>query len=336
MRARSMRAVAAVEVGGAFVPIEIEVPEPGPGQVRVKVRACGVCAGEYFARNGLLGTQLPRVPGHEIAGEVDLVGPGVMIWKAGDRVGVGWHGGSCFTCDYCRSGDFTNCINRKITGVSYDGGYAEYMVAPQDALARIPDSMSMEEAGPMMCAGITSFNALRHSGARPGDTVAIHGIGGLGHLAIQFADKMGFRTVAINRGRTKERLARELGADAYVDSEDGSAGQAVSRIGGAAVIFSTVGSSTAQADLSQGLKPNGRLVIVAMDHQSLQISPGLLISGRRGVVGWASGTAKDSEEAMAFAALKKIKAIVEPHPLRDAEEAFQNMRNARFRLVLTP
>ena len=209
---------------------------------------------------------------------------------------MGWHGGSCFSCDYCRSGDFPNCVNRKITGVSYNGGYAEYTIAPQDALAQIPGSMAMEEAGPMMCAGITSFNALRHSGARPGDTVAIHGIGGLGHLAVQFADKMGFRTIAVNRGRAKEQLAHELGADHYVDSEDGSAGEAISRIGGATVIFSTVGSSAAQADLSQGLRPNGRLVIVAMDHQPLPISPGLLISGRRGIVGWASGTARTAKK----------------------------------------
>jgi propanol-preferring alcohol dehydrogenase len=196
--------------------------------------------------------------------------------------------------------------------------------------------MSLEEAGPMMCAGITSFNALRHSGARPGETVVIHGIGGLGHLAIQFADKMGFRTVAVNRGRAKEKLARELGADEYINSEELSAGQAVARIGGAAVVFSTVGSSTAQADLAQGLRPNGRLVIVAVDNQPLEISPGFLVSGRRGVCGWASGTAKDSEDAMAFAALKKVKAIVEPRPLEKAEEAFQNMRNARFRTVLIP
>ncbi len=336
MGTRSMKAVIAAEAGGAFVSTEIDVPEPSLGQVRVKVHACGVCAGEYFARNGLLGAQLPRVPGHEVAGEIDSVGPGVTVWKPGDRVGVGWHGGSCFSCDYCRSGDFPNCVNRKITGVSYNGGYAEYMIAPQDALARIPGSMSMEEASPMMCAGITSFNALRHSGARPGDTVAIHGIGGLGHLAIQFADKMGFRTIAVNRGRAKEQLAHQLGADDYVDSEEGSAGEAISRMGGATVIFSTVGSSAAQSDISQGLRPNGRMAIVAMDHQPLQISPGLLISGRRGIVGWASGTAKDSEEAMAFAALKNVKVMVEPCPLKDAEAAFQNMKNARFRTVLTP
>lgn len=336
MSTQTMKAVLAVKAGAAFVSTEIKVPEPESGHVRVKVHVCGVCAGEAFARNALLGVKLPRVPGHEIAGTVDAVGLGVSAWKPGDRVGVGWHGGSCFACKFCRDGDFTNCLNRKIVGLSYDGGYAEYMVAPQDALARIPDIMPFEEAGPMMCAGITSFNALRHSGARPGDTVVIHGVGGLGHLAIQFADKMGFRTIAVNRGRAKEKQARELGADEYVDSEVESAGQAVARMGGAKVIFSTVGASAAQADLSQGLAPNGRLVIVATDHQPLGISPGVLIPGRRGVVGWASGTAKDSEDAMAFAALKKIRVIVQPLSLQRAEEAFQNMSKARFRTVLTP
>jgi len=199
----------------------------------------------------MLGVQFPRVPGHEVAGKVDAVGAGVTVWKAGDRVGVGWHGGSCMMCEHCRSGDFTNCVSRKIVGVSYDGGYAQYMVAPQDALARIPDALSFEEAGPMMCAGITTFNALRNSGARPGDTVAIHGVGGLGHLAIQFADKMGLRTIAVNRGTAKEALSRRLGADEYVDSAEGGAGEALARMGGAHVIFSSVGSSAAQVDLAR-------------------------------------------------------------------------------------
>jgi propanol-preferring alcohol dehydrogenase len=336
MNTRVMKAVLAATSGSVFVPSEIKVPEPGMGQVRIKVHACGVCAGEYFARNGLMGTNLPRVPGHEISGTIDAVGAGVTAWSPGDRVGVGWHGGSCFTCEYCRQGDFVNCVNRKITGISYDGGYAEYMVAPQDALARVPDSMSLEEAGPMMCAGITTFNALRHSGAKPGETVAIHGIGGLGHLAIQFADKMGFRTIAINRGRAKEKLARKLGVDGYIDSEAGSVGEAVRRVGGASVIFSTVASSVAHADMTQGLRPNGRLIFVAVDHRPLEVSPGLLVSGRRSVAGWASGTAKDSEEAMAFAALKKVKVSVELQPLDRAEEAFQNMKDARFRTVLVP
>ena len=244
------------------------------------------CGGENVVRLGLHGVQLPRVPGHEIAGLIDAVGPGVTVWKRGERVGVGWHGGSCLVCDYCREGDFVNCVKRKIVGVSYDGGYAEYMLAPQDALARIPEALKFEEAGPLMCAGLTTFNSLRHSGARPGDTVAILGVGGLGHLAVQFAAKMGFRTVAINLGRDKAALVRKLGADEYIDSNEGSAGEALTRMGGATVAISTVGSSSAQVDLIQGLKPNGRLVVIGSDHQPLRFSADLLVSARRLVAGW--------------------------------------------------
>jgi D-arabinose 1-dehydrogenase-like Zn-dependent alcohol dehydrogenase len=329
-----MRAVQAVKAGGAFVVTRIPLPKPSAGQVRVKVHACGVCAGENIVRLGLFGVQLPRVPGHEIAGVVDVVGPGVNAWKQGDRVGVGWHGGSCFVCDPCRLGDFVNCVQRKIVAVSYDGGYAEYMVAPQDALARIPDAFSFEEAAPLMCAGVTTFNSLRHSGARPGDTVAIQGIGGLGHLGIQFADKMGFRTIAINRGHEREAVARRLGADEYIDGTAGSAGEALSRLGGATVVISTVGNSPAQVDLIQGLRPNGRLVLIANDHQPLQISAEPLLFGRRVIAGWYSGHAKDSEEAMAFAQLKRIRPMVESHPLEEAETTFQKMGEAQFRAVL--
>jgi D-arabinose 1-dehydrogenase-like Zn-dependent alcohol dehydrogenase len=335
MSESSMRAVQVVKAGGAFVLTSLPVPDPGPGQVRIKVHACGVCGGDNVVRLGLQGVQLPRVPGHEIAGVIDAVGSGVTVWKKHERVGVGWHGGSCLVCDYCRQGDFVNCVERKIAGLSYDGGYAEYTVAPQDALARIPDALKFEEAGPLMCAGTTTFNALRHSGARPGDTVAIHGVGGLGHLAVQFAAKMGFRTVAINRGRDREALVRKLGADEYIDSSEGSAGEALARLGGATVAISTVGSSPAQVDLIQGLKPNGRLVVIASDHQPLQFSAGLLVSGRRLVAGWYNGHAKDSEEAMAFAILKSVRPMVEPHPLEEAETTFQNMSKIQFRAVLT-
>lgn len=329
-----MRAVQAVEPGGAFVATKIPVPEPGPGQVRVKVHACGVCAGERIARFGLLGVRYPRVPGHEIAGTIDATGPGTGPWKQGDRVGIGWHGGSCFVCDFCRQGNFNACVERKIVGASYDGGYAEYMVAPRDALARIPDGLSFEEAAPLMCAGITTFNSLRNTGARPGDTVAIHGIGGLGHVGLQFADKMGFRVVAISRGRSKEALARKLGANEWIDSEAGSAGEQLARMGGAAVILSTVPSSPAQTDLIQGLKPNGRLVIAAAGREPLQHMSDALVFHRRSVAGWSSGHAKDSEETMAFAALKGIRPMVETHPLEEAENAYQNMSKARFRAVL--
>ncbi|MFB7668641.1 alcohol dehydrogenase catalytic domain-containing protein [Kitasatospora sp. NPDC056138] len=336
MNAATMRAVQAVRAGASFAVTRLPVPEPGPGAVRIKVHACGVCGGENLARLGLLGVKLPRVPGHEIAGTVDAAGPGVTVWKPGDRVGVGWHGGSCFVCDSCRAGDFVNCADRRIVGLHYDGGYAEYVVAPQDALARIPAALSFEEAGPLMCAGVTTFSALRHCGARPGDTVAVQGIGGLGHLAVQFADRMGFRTVAVNRGRDKEPIARQLGADEYIDStEDKSPGEVLGRLGGAAAVISTVGSSPAQADLVQGLSPNGRLVVIATDHEPLALGPELLVLGRRVVAGWYSGHAKDSEETMAFAALKGIRPMVETRPLEDAEAAFRDMGSARFRTVLT-
>lgn len=332
----TMHAMQVVKAGAEFVSAEIPIPEPAAGQVRVKVHACGVCGGENLARLGLLGVALPRVPGHEIAGEVDAVGSGVTAWQIGDRVGIGWHGGSCMTCDYCRQGEFALCVDRKIVGLSYDGGYAEYTIAPQDALARIPAALSFEDAAPLMCAGITTFNALRHSEAGPGDTVAVHGVGGLGHLAIQFANKMGFRTIAINRGRTKEAIARELGADDYIDSNEGSVGEALTRLGGAKVALSTVGSSPAQADLLAGLRPGGRLVVIAADHQSLDLNPELLVFGRRTVSGWYSGHAKDSEDTLEFAALKNIRPLVETYSLKDAEAAFQNMSNARYRSVLLP
>lgn len=335
MTTSTMRAVQARTAGGEFTITELPVPEPAYGQVRVAVHACGVCGGDAIARFGLLGVQLPRVPGHEVAGVVDAIGDGVTGWAPGDRVGVGWHGGSCFTCPSCRRGDFVNCVSRTIVGVHYDGGYADYLVAPQDALAKVPDELTFAEAGPLMCAGITTFNALRHSPAQPGDTVAIHGVGGLGHLAVQFADKMGFRTVAINRGKAKEKLALDLGADEYIDSEDGSAGEALARLGGASTILGTVGSSPAQADLVQGLAPNGKFVIVANDHQPLEVATDLLVFGRREVAGWYSGHAADSEDAMNFAVLKGIRPLVQTFPLAEAEQAFQSMNKVTMRAVLT-
>ncbi len=336
MSVSHMRAVQAVKAGDPFRLTSLPVPEPQRGQVRVKVHACGMCAGDAIARNGLMGVVLPRIPGHEIAGTIDAVGAGVRAWKAGDRVGIGWQGGYCSECEFCRRGDFVNCVKARVVGLSYDGGYAEYLVAPQAALARVPVALSFEEAAPLMCAGLTTFNALRNSGAHPGETVAIHGIGGLGHLAVQFAAKMGFRTVAINRDREKEALARHLGADEYIDSEEGSAGEALKKLGGAAVVLSTAGSSTAQVDLIQGLRPNGRLMIVASDHHTpLHFSADVLMMGRKTVTGWYNGHAKDSEDTMAFAVLKGVRPMVETHPLEEAEFAFQAMKQARYRLVLT-
>jgi D-arabinose 1-dehydrogenase-like Zn-dependent alcohol dehydrogenase len=336
MSTQTMLAVQALKAGGPFACTEIAVPEPARGQVRVRVHACGVCGGDAIARNGLLGVTLPRIPGHEIGGVIDAVGEGVVVWKVGQRVGVGWQGGYCTTCDFCRAGDFVNCANAQVVGLSYDGGYAEYLVVQQLALARIPDELSFEEAAPLMCAGITTFNALRHCGARPGETVAIHGIGGLGHLAVQFAAKMGFRTVAINRNRDKEALSRRLGADDYVDSVAHNAGESLSKMGGAAAIISTAGVAVQQTELIQGLRPNGRLVLIAADHgTALQVSGESLQFGRRGIAGWYSGNAKDSEETMAFAVLKGVRPIVETHPFVEAESAFLNMNKARYRSVLT-
>ncbi|MFI6577426.1 alcohol dehydrogenase catalytic domain-containing protein [Nocardiopsis sp. NPDC050513] len=330
-----MRAVQATTPNGAFTVTDVPTPVPGPGQVRVRVHACGVCGGDTIARAGLLGVRLPRIPGHEIAGVVDAVGDGVSAWNPGDRVGVGWHGGHCFTCDACRAGDFVNCVDRRIVGVHSDGGYAEYTVVPQHVLARVPDALTLEQAAPLMCAGITTFNALRHGGARPGDTVAIQGIGGLGHLGIQYAHRMGFRTVAVNRGTAKERIARELGAHEYVDSTRGSVGEALARLGGAVFVLSTVGDSRAQGDLVQGLAPNGRLVVVASEHTPIPVGPDPLVFGRRSVGGWYSGHAKDSEDAMDFAALTGVRPIVQTYPLEAAETVYQSMGKARFRSVLT-
>ncbi|HET6739684.1 MAG TPA: alcohol dehydrogenase catalytic domain-containing protein, partial [Kribbella sp.] len=284
-------------------------------------------------RNALFGTTLPRIPGHEIAGVVDAVGAGVTVWETGQRVGVGWSGGVDFTCEFCRRGDFTNCVSRTIVGTSYDGGYAEYLVVPQDAVARIPDALSFEDAAPLMCGGITAFNALRHAHAGPGDTVAVQGVGGVGHLAIQFADKMGFRTVAINRGRGKEKLARQLGADEYIDSTEGDAGEALRALGGAAAILATVSRADLQSDLVKGLRPNGQLIVLE-GGDPIEVTGHVLSDGRLSVSGWYSGVAQDSEETLNFAVLKNIRPIIETYPLEQAEEAWQHQPKANLRIVL--
>jgi D-arabinose 1-dehydrogenase-like Zn-dependent alcohol dehydrogenase len=328
-----MRAAQAQVAGGPFVMVDLPVPDPRPNQIRIKVHACGICGGDIIPRNGLFGTKLPRVPGHEIAGVVDVVGENVTMWKPGDKVGVGWSGGVDFTCEFCRSGDFTNCVSRTIVGSSYDGGYAEYMVAPEDAVARIPAELDFPEAGPLMCGGITAFNALRHSGAGPGDLVAIQGVGGVGHLAVQYANRMGFRTVAINRGRAKEELARRLGADEYIDSTEGSAGEAVKKMGGAKVILGTVDHADLQADLIAGLRPNGK-VIVLEGAQPIQVTGHVLATDRLNLSGWYSGVAKDSEETLNFSVLRNVRPIIETYPLEQAEEAYQHAPKGNIRTVL--
>jgi D-arabinose 1-dehydrogenase-like Zn-dependent alcohol dehydrogenase len=333
-----MKAVQATKANGPFQVVELDVRDPGPGEVRVKVEACGVCHSDAVTRGGQYpGLTLPRVPGHEIAGRVDAIGERVTAWKVGDRVGVGWHGGHCFQCKPCRKGDFINCTTAKITGVSFDGGYAEYAVVPSEAVARIPDGLDAADAGPLLCAGITTYNSLRNSGARAGDTVAVQGIGGLGHLAIQFAARMGFHTVAVSRGADKEKLARELGAHDYLDTEKGDAADQLQKLGGADIVLATAPNSPAIASTLNGLRPRGKLLIVAAAFEPLQISGLSLLSGKS-VAGWPSGTAIDSEETMAFSQLTNVRPRIEKFPLAQAEEAFNRVmaNRVRFRAVLVP
>jgi len=329
----TMRAWQAQTAGAPFVFTEIPVPEPKPNQVRIRVHACGVCGGDAIARLGLMGTQLPRVPGHEIAGEVDAVGEAVTMWNVGDRVGVGWSGGVDFTCEYCRRGDFTNCVNRTIVGSSYDGGYADYMVAPQDAVARLPQELDFAEAAPLMCAGVTAFNGLRHSKAGPGDLVAINGVGGVGHLAVLYAAKMGFRTVAMNRGSAKAEMAAQLGAHEYIDTTATDVAKRLQAMGGATVIYDTTARANLQADIFHGLRPNGELIVVE-GSDPIGVSGHELSTWRQEIKGWYSGVARDSEDALNFAVLQNIRAVIEKHPLEDAEDAFENMNKARMRSVL--
>ena len=315
-----------------------QIPAPGVGMVRVRVGACGICHSDMFTvHNAWPGISYPRVPGHEIAGTIDAVGDGVTEWKAGDRVGVGWHGGHDGTCDRCRCGDFLTCRNLQVPGMAYDGGYAEYTIAPANALARIPDGLSDAEAAPLMCAGVTTFNALRNSGARAGDLVAILGIGGLGHLGVQFASKMGFRTVAIARGAEKAAFAKELGAHIYLDSRAVDVGAELQKLGGARVILSTVTASDALQAALGGLGFDGELLVVGAAMDPLPVVPATLIGGRHSIKGWPSGTATDSEDTMNFAVMTGVRAQIETMPLDRAPEAYERMMSgkARFRMVLT-
>jgi D-arabinose 1-dehydrogenase-like Zn-dependent alcohol dehydrogenase len=332
-----MRAVQ-VAKAGAFEVVERPVPEPHAGQIRIKVEACGVCHSDAMVLGGAYpGLTLPRVPGHEVAGRIDAVGAEVTAWKVGDRVGVGWHGGHCFQCSACRKGWFINCERAQVTGISFDGGYAEYLVVPQAAAARIPEQLKAADAGPLLCAGITTFNSLRHSGARPGDTVAVQGIGGLGHLAIQFAARMGFRTVALSSGADKEALARELGAHEYVDTKKQSAAEGLAKLGGADVVLATAPHSDAIAATVAGLKPRGKLLIVAAAFEPLQVPPVALLTGKT-IAGWPSGSAMDSEETMAFAARTNVRPRIEVFKLEQAAQALAKVleNKVRFRAVLTP
>jgi D-arabinose 1-dehydrogenase-like Zn-dependent alcohol dehydrogenase len=336
----SIRVVQVPSADADFELVERDTPEPGRGQVRVKVQACGVCHSDVFTKTGgYPGVEFPRVPGHEVAGVVDALGEGTEDWgySVGDRVGVGWFGGHCHHCEPCRRGDFISCENGQISGITYDGGYADAMIAPVEALARIPDDLAAEDAAPLLCAGITTYNALRHSGAHAGDVVAVLGVGGLGHLGVQFARNLGFHTVAIARGTEKEQLARELGAHEYIDSTAQDVGAELQKLGGARVVLATVTNAEAMAATVAGLKPRGKLVIVGASMEPMEIPPAALIGGSLSIAGHASGTSKDSEDTLDFSALAGVKPMIETMPLEQAAEAYEKMLagDARFRMVLT-
>jgi D-arabinose 1-dehydrogenase-like Zn-dependent alcohol dehydrogenase len=333
-----MKVAQVAKPGADFDIVEREIPQPGAGQVRIRVQACGICHSDSLTKEGHWpGITYPRVPGHEIAGVIDELGAGVGGWKKDQRVGVGWHGGQCGACLACRRGDFGNCFKLKIPGISYDGGYQEYMVAPVEALAAIPESLVAADAAPLLCAGITTFNSLRHSGALPGDLVAVQGIGGLGHLGIQFASKFGYKVAAIGRGPENATLAKKLGANVYIDSKATKAAEELQKLGGARVILATAPSSKAMSELVDGLGKNGTLLVVGAAPEPIEVSPFQLIVGMKRIQGWASGIPTDSEDTLRFAELTGVRPMIEKFPLQKANEAYQRMMSgkAEFRVVLT-
>ena len=333
-----MKAVQVPKPGGDFQIVEKEIPQPPAGHVRIKVQACGVCHSDVIAKEGMFpGIQYPRVPGHEVAGVIDELGAGVAHWSKGQRVGVGWHGGQCGWCIACRRGEFGNCQNLKIAGISYDGGYQEYMLAPIEALAAIPESLDAAEAGPLLCAGITTFNALRHSGALPSDLVAVQGIGGLGHLGVQFANKFGYKVAAIGRGPENAALAKKLGAHIYIDSKAVNAAEELQKLGGARVILATAPSSKSMSELFGGLGMNGTLLVVGAAPEAIEVTPIQLIFGYKSLQGWSSGIPTDSEDTLRFAELTGVRAMIEKYPLEKAAEGYARMMSgqAQFRVVLT-
>jgi D-arabinose 1-dehydrogenase-like Zn-dependent alcohol dehydrogenase len=333
---KKMKAIQVEKAGGPLQLVERDIPEPAPGQVRIAVEACGICHSDAITKEGWFPIQYPRTPGHEVVGRIDAVGSGVSEWKLGQHVGVGWHGGHCGQCTPCRSGDFVTCERQQICGISYDGGYAEYMVAPQEALARIPEGMTSEDAAPLLCAGVTTFNSLRNMGASPGDVVAVQGVGGLGHLALQYARKLGFRTVALSRGGDKKALAEELGAHIYIDTEKEKASEALQKLGGARVIMVTSSSASLAAELVGGLGRNGTLLLLGAGSEPIPVSALSMIGKRLRIQGWPSGTPQDSQETMAFSALSDVKSRNEVFPLGRAAEAYDQMlaNKTRFRAVL--
>jgi D-arabinose 1-dehydrogenase-like Zn-dependent alcohol dehydrogenase len=333
-----MKAAQISKAGGDFEIVEREIPKPTAGHVLIKVQACGVCHSDVLTKEGSWpGIQYPRVPGHEVAGVIDELGAGVTGWNKGQRVGVGWHGGHDGTCLQCRRGDFGNCQNMKIAGISYDGGYQQYMVAPVEALAMMPEGLGDAEAAPLLCAGITTFNALRHSGAGPGDIVAVLGIGGLGHLGIQFANKFGYKVVAIGRGAENAPLAKKLGASVYIDNKVSNPAEELQKLGGAQVILATAPSSKSMSEVINGLSPNGRLMVVGATFDPIEVTPAQLIIGSKSILGWASGTPTDAEDTLRFSELTGVRPMIETYPLDKAAEAYARMMSgkAQFRVVLT-
>lgn len=333
----TMKAMQVPRAGEDFELAEKKIPSPGTDEVLIKVQACGICHSDAIIKDGLMpGIEYPRTPGHEVIGTIEALGGSIDHWQEGQRVGVGWHGGHCYKCEYCRDGDFINCENAKVTGLHFDGGYAEYLVAPESALAAIPDSLGSTEAAPLLCAGITTFNALRKSNLQPGDLVAVQGIGGLGHLAVQYAHNFGCKVVALSRGTDKKELAQKLGADTYIDTQAKEAAEELQQMGGAKVILATAPNSEAISSVVDGLGPNGQLVVVAATNDPVEVAPLQLIMGRKSIAGWASGDAKDSEDTLNFSALTNVTPKIETYPLEQANEAYEHMINneARFRVVL--
>jgi len=333
-----MKAVQINQPGGEFEIVERDIPEPGRRQVLIKIEACGICHSDMFVKEGAFpGIEYPRIPGHEVIGVIEKTGDDVTAWKKGDRVGIGWHGGHCFECEACRRGDFISCENAKITGISFDGGYAEYMAAPQEALALVPNELGSAEAAPLLCAGITVFNALRHSGATAGDVVAVQGIGGLGHLGIQYANRMGFKTVALSGTDSKKELAEKLGAHVFISGSDSHTVEELQKLGGAKIILATAPNSDLISSVTGGLATDGKIIVVGVDTKPIEVSPMQLVGGRTSVTGWPSGTAIDSEDTLNFSALSASKPMIETFPLEKAAKAYERMitNKARFRVVLS-
>ena len=333
-----MKAVQVPKAGGDFEIVERDIPQPQVGEVRLQVQACGICHSDVLTKNGGFPWQTyPRVPGHEVVGIIDDLGPGVTEWKKGDRVGVGWHGGHCFVCDSCRRGDFVTCQNEAITGLTRDGGYSQYMLARHEALALVPAGLDSAEAGPLMCAGITTFNALRNSGARPGDLVGVQGIGGLGHLGVQYAAKAGYRVVAIGRGPENGTLAKKLGAFAYIDTKATNVADELKKLGGARVLLATAPNAKAMSETIEGLAVGGKLLIVGAPFEPMEVSVPSLLLSRRGIQGWPSGTARDSQDTLEFSEFAGVRPMIEKYPLEKVKEGYERMESgkAQFRVVLT-